>query len=94
MGNALKEQGKLEEAIEAYNKAIARKPDNADAFNALGIALQKQNKLKEAIEAYQKALAMKPDDAEAYYNMGNALQVAKQVGRGDRSLQQNPIHQS
>ena len=27
MGDALKEQGKLEEAIEAYNKALAIKPD-------------------------------------------------------------------
>jgi tetratricopeptide (TPR) repeat protein len=30
MGNALKEQGKLEEAIEAYNKALAIKPDYAE----------------------------------------------------------------
>ena len=36
MGNALKEQGKLDEAIEAYNKAIALKPDNADAYNNTG----------------------------------------------------------
>ena len=27
MGNALKDQGKLEEAIEAYSKALAIKPD-------------------------------------------------------------------
>ena len=32
MGNALKEQGKLEEAIEAYNKALAIKPDYAEAL--------------------------------------------------------------
>jgi tetratricopeptide (TPR) repeat protein len=31
MGNALKEQGKLEEAIKAYQKALAIKPDYADA---------------------------------------------------------------
>jgi tetratricopeptide (TPR) repeat protein len=29
MGNALQDQGKLEEAIEAYNKAISIKPDYA-----------------------------------------------------------------
>ena len=57
MGNALKDQGKLEEAIEAYNKALAIKPDYAEAYNNMGIALKDQGKLEEAIEAYNKALA-------------------------------------
>ena len=74
MGIALKEQGKLEEAIEAYNKALAIKPDYAEAYNNMGNTLQEQGKLEEAIEAYNKALAIKPDYAEAYNNMGNALQ--------------------
>ena len=34
MGNALKEQGKLEEAIEAYSKALAIKPDYEAARTA------------------------------------------------------------
>jgi tetratricopeptide (TPR) repeat protein len=58
-----KEQNKLEEAIEAYNKALAIKPDYANAYYNMGIALQEQNKLEEAIEAYNKALAIKPDYA-------------------------------
>ena len=65
-----KEQGKLEEAIEAYNKALAIKPDYAEAYNNMGNALKEQGKLEEAIEAYNKALAIKPDYADAYYNMG------------------------
>jgi tetratricopeptide (TPR) repeat protein len=35
MGNVLQEQGKLEEAIAAYNKALAFKPDYADAARNL-----------------------------------------------------------
>ena len=60
MGNALKEQGKLEEAIESYNKALSLKPDSAEAYNNMGVTLKEQGKLEEAIEAYNKALAIKP----------------------------------
>ena len=74
MGATLKAQGKMEEAIEAYKKALAIKPDYADAYNNMGNALQDQGKLDEAIEVYKKALAIKPDYADAYNNMGNALQ--------------------
>ena len=61
MGIALQDQGKLEEAIEAYSKALAIKPDYAEAYNNMGNALKDQGKLEEAIEAYSKALAIKPD---------------------------------
>ena len=65
MGNVLKDQGKLEEAIEAYNKALSLEPGYADTYNNMGIVLKDQGKLEEAIEAYNKALSLKPDYAEA-----------------------------
>ena len=73
MGNVLKDQGKLKEAIKAYKKALAIKPDYAEAHNNMGNAFKEQSNLEEAIEAYNKALAIKPDYAEAYYNMGNTF---------------------
>ena len=54
MGIALKGQGKLEEAIEAYTKALAIKPDYADAYTTWAMLFKGQNKLEEAIEAYNK----------------------------------------
>ena len=33
MGNAIEEQGKLDEAIGAYNRALAIKPDYAEAYS-------------------------------------------------------------
>ena len=68
---ALKEQGKLDEAIEAYKMALAIKSEYAEAYNNMGTVLKDQGKLDEAIEAYKMALAIEPDYAEAYNNMGS-----------------------
>ena len=46
MGNALQNQGKLDEAIASYNKALSLKPDYAEAYNNMGNALQDQGKLE------------------------------------------------
>ena len=75
MKQTLKQLGKLEEAIEAYKKAIALKPDYAKAYYNMGVTLKDQGKLDEAIEANKKATTLKPDYAEAYYNMGVLLQI-------------------
>ena len=73
MGNVLQEQRQLDEAMEAYTKALSIKPHYAEAYNNMGNALKKQGKLEEAIEAINKALSIKPDYAEAFTNMGLAL---------------------
>ena len=69
----------LEQKLNNANKALAFKPDTADAYNNIGIALQEQNKLEEAIVAYNKALAIEPDYVDAYYNIGIALQVQNKL---------------
>ena len=73
MGITLRKQGKLDEAIDAFSKALAITPDYADVYNNIGLTLHEQDKLEEAIEAYNKAIAIKPDNAEAYNNIGEAL---------------------
>ena len=69
----LKDQGKLEEAIACYRRALELKPDYAKAHNNLGNALKDQGKLDEAVACYRRALELKPDYAEAHNNLGNAL---------------------
>ena len=55
MGIALADQGKLEEAVEAYNKALSLKPDFSNSYNNLGNIFKDQGKLEEAISAFDKA---------------------------------------
>ena len=73
LGNALKDQGKLEEAIAAYRKAVSIKPDLAEAHSNLGNALRDQGRLDEAVLACRQAIGSRPDYAEAHCNLGNAL---------------------
>ena len=69
-----KDLGHLDHSIEAYTKALAIKPDNAEAHYNMGNALHEQGKLEEAVEAYNKAIIIKHDDAEVQNNLGVALQ--------------------
>ena len=82
LGSANKSLGKLDDAIEAYKKALSIKPDYEEAYKNMGLALQEQGKLDN--RAYKQALAIKPDYADTYYNMGNAL---KQQGKLDDAIE-------
>ena len=83
LGAANRGLGKLDEAIDAYTKAISIKPDFADAYSNIGNALKEQGKLEEAIDTYKKAISIKPDFAEAYYNMGVTL---REQGKLDEAI--------
>ena len=73
LGNTHHRQGKYEEAIEAYHKAIEISPDYHHlAYYNLGNAYDEQGKFEEAIAAYNKAIEIMSNDAESYINLGYA----------------------
>jgi tetratricopeptide (TPR) repeat protein len=82
LGNTLKELGRLEEAEANYRKAIAIKPEYAEAHSNLGNTLKELGRLEEAEASYSKAIAIMPDLAEAHSNLGNTL---KELGRLDEA---------
>ena len=57
-------------ATAAYYQAIALDPQNATAWNYLGIALRSLEQYDQAMEAYNTALNITPDDPEIWYNLG------------------------
>ena len=65
--------GRFKQAIASYQRALAIKPDYAEAHNNLGVALRDLGKLEEAVTSCTKALKFKPDYAEAHNNLGTAL---------------------
>ncbi len=72
-GLALAGQGKYEEAIAEYKKALEKDPEQPYIQANMADALSKLNKNEEALAAYQKAISLKPDDAAMYTNMGVLL---------------------
>ena len=83
LGNALKDQGKLDEAVACYRRALELKPDLCRGAQQPGHCLQDQGKLDEAVACYRRALELKPDYAEAHNNLGNAL---KDQGKLDEAV--------
>ena len=58
-------QGRVDEAIEHYRRAIEMRSGNSGAQHGLATALAQQRKVDEAIEHYKKALELQPDNIEA-----------------------------
>ncbi|NOR51647.1 MAG: tetratricopeptide repeat protein, partial [Gammaproteobacteria bacterium] len=49
---ALRRQGKLQEAVKAFDRSIQLKPDYAEAYSNRGVALKKLGQLEEAVKSY------------------------------------------
>jgi len=70
LGISLVEQGRYEEAIEVYRRALAEREDPRTRGN-LARALRAAGRIEEAIAEYQRVLAARPGDATALYSFGN-----------------------
>jgi tetratricopeptide (TPR) repeat protein len=73
LGSALQSDGRLDEAIDHYTRAIALAPGFPPAYNNLGTTLRAKGRLAEAIATYQQALRVRPEFPDAQYNLANAL---------------------
>lgn len=77
-GNLCQARGKLEKAVNAFQKALSIQP-GATVYNNLGYTLQLQGLCQEAITYYRKALELEPNYIEADVNLANALHTQKQL---------------
>jgi len=73
-GLALKDQGKMEEALNEFRKTINIKAYSADAHNNMGIILEMHfKKYDEAIYYYRQALQIDSSNVGIHFNLGIAL---------------------
>jgi tetratricopeptide (TPR) repeat protein len=78
LGNVLQESGKFDEAVIAYQNAIAQNPNFSWSYHSLGDVLLKLEQWEEAAAAYRKAVELNPDFSWSYHNLGDVLLKLKQ----------------
>jgi Flp pilus assembly protein TadD len=73
LGNALRDEGQLEEAESNYRQAMAINPGYWPAYNNLGVTHTLHKNYAEAIALYLKAIKIKEDEGLIRFNLGDAL---------------------
>jgi tetratricopeptide (TPR) repeat protein len=85
-------QEKLDEAVAAYERALADDPNYADALHALAMTFAHQEKFDEAIEIGKRLIAVAPEDELAYtslsifYQQKGMIAEAEEIAAKSRTL--------
>lgn len=76
--------GRLQDAADAFRRAVRERPAYPEAWCNLGLALRRLGELDEAARALRRAAALAPGDARAQNELGVTLQAA---GRVDEAIE-------
>src|SRR6201996_6150786 len=75
LGTALRQQGRFDDALLAFDKAVQFKPDKPELWIAMGRVLGDLKRPADALLAFQHALKLNPRHWDAAQECGNALGV-------------------
>jgi tetratricopeptide (TPR) repeat protein len=89
VGEGLAAQGKWDEAIGQYQRAVELQPGNAQGQESLGLALSQVGRFAEAVKHYERALAIDGGMMAARNNLAWALATCADasVRNGERAIE-------
>ena len=64
---------RYQDALDALERGLELKPDDASAWSKKGLVLSDLGRHKDSLNACERAIALEPDNVEAWRNKGNAL---------------------
>jgi tetratricopeptide (TPR) repeat protein len=79
-------QGKTDDAIQHYQKALSFSPNYYPAHNNLGSAYLGRQKFDEAQVQFEAALKSNQNDVEAYFNLANVLMLTQHYDEAQREI--------
>jgi len=77
-------EGKWEQAVAAYQRAVAEMPNDVNALTALGLACFNAGRLESALEAYRQASALTPENPVLFERIGSTYE---RLGRGEAAAE-------
>lgn len=96
LGIAYRHKNKLPEAIQAYNLALSRDPQNPVILNNLGFTYYLKKEYKQATEIFHKAAQLAPFFKEVHANLSLAYYQLQQYQQAleeiDKVLKLDPNH--
>ena len=93
-GNRADDEGRQQDAIDEYSKAIKLDPNYPVAYYNRGIAYDNLGQHEKAIKDYDKTIELDSNNADAYNNRGNVYddlgQHEKAIKDYDKAIELNP----
>ena len=77
-------EGKLDEAIEHYRRALAIDPNYQDALHGLGMALFNSGRVEEAVATAKKLIEIDPDDILAHTSLSMFYQSQGRIEEAEK----------
>src|ERR1700694_2584011 len=81
-------QGKTDDAIQHYEKALSYSPDFYPAHNNLGSAYLGRQSFEAAQTQFEAALKANQNDVEAYFNLANVLLLTQRYPAAEREIEE------
>jgi tetratricopeptide (TPR) repeat protein len=82
------QQGKTDNAIEHYEKALSYSPNFYPAHNNLGSAYLARQNFEAAQAHFEAALKANQNDAQAYFNLANVLLLTQRYPAAERQIEE------
>lgn len=87
LGAVLQAVGRIDESLDAKQKAADLSPNDGEAWSNLGNTYQEQNRLDEAEKCLRHAIKVAPNLAVAYNNLGITLEKLKRLADAEMVYQ-------
>ncbi len=78
--------GKLQESIDEYEKALEYDPNDGEIYMAISMAWQQLNDLNQAVEAAKKAVELSPQEPLAYTNLSRVYQKMGMIPEAEEAM--------